>query len=223
MKTKTYKIPQNIDHWDFENSFYLTCDNNRISDTISHLELYKMILDIPGDVLEFGVFKGGSLIKFLSFREYYEHHESRKITGFDIFGKFPDNSKIEDDNIFAHEHDTGGGYGISKYDLNNYLKKKGFKNYDLIKGDINNTLPKFLNKYPEKRYSLVHIDVDVYEPTKTILHNIWNKIVKGGILILDDYGTVEGETVAVDEFFAPKKIEVKKLPFKYKPSYIIKN
>ena len=68
----TYKIPKNIDKWDFENSFYLTCENNRISDFIAHLELYKMILKLPGDVLEFGVFKGTSFIQFLSFREYYE-------------------------------------------------------------------------------------------------------------------------------------------------------
>ena len=47
----TYKIIENINEWDFENGFYLTCKNNRISDFISHLELYKMILNLPGDVL----------------------------------------------------------------------------------------------------------------------------------------------------------------------------
>ena len=219
---ENYKIPPNIDPWDFENGFYLTCQNSRISDTISHLELYKMILDIPGDIVEFGVFKGSSLIKFLSFREYYEHYESRKIIGFDIFGKFPDNSKRKNDSIFAQEHDSSSGYGISKNDLNKYLKNKNFKNYDLIEGDIIKTLPEFLNEFPEKRYALVHIDVDVYEPTLSILNNIWDKVVNGGILVLDDYGTVEGETVAVDEFFKDKKIQIKKLPYKYKPSYIIK-
>ena len=62
----TYKIPKNIDKWDFENGFYLTCENNRISNFVSHLELYKMILNLPGDVLEFGVYKGSSFIQFLS-------------------------------------------------------------------------------------------------------------------------------------------------------------
>ena len=52
---KNYKIPENIDKWDFENSFYLTCENNRISNFLSHLELYKMILGLPGDIIEFGV------------------------------------------------------------------------------------------------------------------------------------------------------------------------
>jgi hypothetical protein len=103
-----------------------------------------------------------------------------------------------------------------------FLKNKNLSNYSLIRGNIIETLPGFLINNPEKRFSLIHIDVDVYEPTKYILENTWDKIVKGGILILDDYGTVEGETRAVDEFFQDKGISIQKLPFKYKPSFIIK-
>ena len=220
----TYKIPKNIDKWDFENSFYLTCENNRISDFISHLELYKMILKLPGDVLEFGVYKGTSLIQFLSCREYYENFESRSIVGFDAFGKFPSNGlkKIDSDQSFPKQHDEDSGYGISKSDLDIFLKTKNFSNYTLIRGDILKTLPDYLKNNPEKRFSLIHIDVDVYEPTKHILENTWEKIVEGGVLILDDYGTVEGETLAVDEFLYNKNILIQKLPYKYKPSFIIK-
>ena len=72
---KNYKLPKNINKWDFENGFYLTCENNRMSDFIAHLELYKMILGLPGDVIEFGIYKGTTLIQLLSFREYYENYE----------------------------------------------------------------------------------------------------------------------------------------------------
>lgn len=45
----------------------------------------------------------------------------------------------------------------------------------------------------------------------------------GGIIILDDYGTVEGETIAVDEFLTDRKCGIRKFPFSHsKPSYIIK-
>jgi len=87
----SYKLPKDVDNWDLENGFYLTCKNNRMSEYISHLELYKMILNRPGEVAEFGVFKGSSLIQFLSFREYYENFETREIIGFDAFGDFPSN------------------------------------------------------------------------------------------------------------------------------------
>ena len=220
---KNYKIPENIDKWDFENSFYLTCENNRISNFLSHLELYKMILGLPGDIIEFGVYKGTSLIQFLSFREYYEHYESREVIGFDVFGKFPDELRVDSDRSFVEKFESSGGYGISESDLDMFLKNKNFSNYKLIGGDIIKTLPKYLENKPEKKFSLVHIDVDVYEPTICILENIWDKIVKGGVVILDDYGRVEGETIGVDEFFKNKNVKIQKLPYKYKPSYIIKN
>ena len=204
-----YKIPKNIEKFDFENGFYLTCDNDRLSSFISHLELYKKILDLPGDVLEFGVFKGSSLIQLLSFREYYEHYESRKVFGFDIFGKFPDDLELKSDKIFAQRHDNVGGFGIGEEDLSSFLTKKGIKNYELISGDIINTLPEFIINNPERRFSLIHIDVDVYEPTKCILENTWDKIVDGGIIMLDDFGTVEGETKAVEEFLGIRKYRLK--------------
>jgi hypothetical protein len=218
----TYKIKDNVNEWDFENGFYLTSQNNRLSDFISHLELYKMILNLPGDVLEFGVYKGSSFIQFLTFRQYYENFESRTIVGFDSFGKFPDDLELESDLSFVKRFNNDGGDSISKTDLDTFLKKKNFSNYNLIKGNILKTLPDYLMNNSQKKYSLVHIDVDVYEPTKFILDNIWDKIVRGGILILDDYGTVEGETKAVDEFINDKDIIVQKTPYKYKPSFIQK-
>jgi len=218
----TYNIIENINEWDFENGFYLTCKNNRISDFISHLELYKMILNLPGDVLEFGVYKGSSFVQFLSFREYYENCESRTVVGFDSFGKFPDNLELDSDVSFVKKFRQEGGDSISKSDLDTFLKKKNFSNYNLIKGNILKTLPNFLKNNPERRYSLVHVDVDVYEPTKCILEHIWGKIVKGGIIILDDYGIIEGANKAIDEFICDKNLSLQKMSFKYKPAYIIK-
>ena len=154
--------------------------------------------------------------------EYYENFESRSIVGFDVYGKFPDDLKLDSDKSFIKRFEKDGGYGISEPDLDMFLKKKNFSNYSLIRGNILKTLPDYLKNNPEKKFSLIHIDVDVYEPTKHILENTWDKIVKGGVLILDDYGTVEGETIAVDEFIHNKNILIQKLPYKYKPSFIIK-
>ncbi|ERS85084.1 hypothetical protein Q667_17680 [Marinobacter sp. C1S70] len=73
----------------YENGFYLTSDPKRLHKLISHYELYKKIIDLPGEVVEFGVFKGASLIRFATFRECLETFSSRKIFGFDAFGDFP--------------------------------------------------------------------------------------------------------------------------------------
>ncbi len=208
--------------WDYENGFYLTCETGRIGKILNQLEIYKMILNLPGDILEFGVYKGASLVRLLSFRNLLENEDSRKVFGFDIFGKFPDKLKLESDQQFVQKFESAGGYGISKKELEFHLSNKGFRNFELIEGDILKTTFDFLAKYPALKIALLHIDVDVYEPTKVILENFWDKVVKGGIVMLDDYGIVEGGTKAIDDFFEDKNVTISKLKFYHVPSYIVK-
>lgn len=208
--------------WDYENGFYLTCETSRIGKFLNHLEIYKKIIDLPGDVLEFGVYKGTSLVRLLSFRDLLECESSRKVIGFDIFGKFPDQLSLESDKEFVQQFETAGGEGINKNEFENLLNIKGFRNFSLIEGDILKTLPQYLMEHPSLKIAMLHIDVDVYEPSKAILESLWSKIVPGGILMLDDYGVVEGETKAVDEFFASQRIQINKPPHNQIPSYIIK-
>ncbi|WP_247232277.1 TylF/MycF/NovP-related O-methyltransferase [Telluribacter sp. SYSU D00476] len=208
--------------WDYENGFYLTCETNRIGKLLNHLDVYHKILDLPGDILEFGVYKGTSLVRLLSFRNLLENEYVRKVYGFDMFGKFPDALELESDRSFVEKFESAGGYGISSEELEMHLTNKGFINFSLVQGDILLTLPDFLAQNPALKIALLHIDVDVYEPTKFILENLWERVVKGGVVMLDDYGTVEGETRAVDEFFEDMAIQIHKPRFNYIPSYIIK-
>lgn len=218
---KNYTIDQ-AKKWDYENGFYLTCETSRIGKFLSHLEIYKKILDLPGDVLEFGVYKGTSLVRLLSFRELLENQNSRKILGFDIFGKFPDQLDLESDRNFVRNFENSGGYGIGRVELESHLIRKGFGNFELVEGNVINTIPEYLKSNRSRKIALLHIDVDVYEPTMAILENLWDSVVNGGIVMLDDYGTVEGETKAVDDFFADKNITINKTKYNYIPSYITK-
>jgi hypothetical protein len=67
----------------------------------------------------------------------------------------------------------------------------------------------------------LHIDVDLYEPTKYILERLYSIVTKGGIIVLDDYGAFAGTNKAVDDFF-DNQIEVKKLPYSNAISYLVK-
>jgi hypothetical protein len=111
-----------------------------------------MILSFPGDILEFGVYKGSSFIQFLSFREYYESFESRSIVGFDAYGKFPNDLEMKSDKTFLKTFEEQGGHGISEADLDIFLKKKNLSNYSLIRGNIIETLPGYLINNPEKKF-----------------------------------------------------------------------
>ena len=46
-------------------------------------------MQVKGDIVECGVFKGASLIRLATFRDLIEDSQKRKILGFDSFGKFP--------------------------------------------------------------------------------------------------------------------------------------
>lgn len=219
---ENYKVDL-ANKWDYENGFYLTCETGRIGKFLNHLEIYKKIIELPGDILEFGVYKGTSFVRLISFRDLLEHNSSRKIVGFDAFGKFPQNLSNKNDIDFVERFEKAGGYGISKEELTLHLDNKKMTNYELVEGDIADSLPSYIEKNPSLKIALLHIDVDVYEPTKVILENLWDKIVPNGILMLDDYGTVEGETKAVDEFFKSKNVSIYKPKYYHIPSYIIKN
>ena len=87
---------------------------------------------------------------------------------------------------------------------------------------INLTIPEYLKNNPALKISLLHIDVDVYRPTLTILEYLFDRVVNNGIIVLDDYATVNGETRAIDEFILDKKIVINKLSLSHLPSYIVK-
>jgi hypothetical protein len=209
--------------FEYENGFYATADPSRFSKFVSHLEFFKRTSEVRGEIVEFGIFKGNSFFRWIKFRDLLEQTSSRKIIGFDIFGDFPEANFEEDKlkrNAFIEE--TKGGKSISYEEINELLKKQELqKNVELIKGDILQTLDKYIADNPQLKISLLHIDVDLYEPSKVILEKLYNKVTKGGIIILDDYGAFAGTNKAVDDYFE-NKAEVKKLPYSNAISYIVK-
>ena len=207
--------------WEIENNFYLKSDKTRLNKSVCQFDVFKKSLKVPGDIIECGVFKGASFVRLLTFRDLLLKKKIKKIYGFDPFGKFP-KQKIQKDQKFATQHDKGTGLGISEKKLKTYLIKKKFKNFSLIKGDILKTLPKFLNKNKKLKISFLHLDMDVYEPTKFALDNLYNKISKNGVILIDDFYGVEGATLATKEFLSKKKLKIENLSYDKRLCFIIK-
>lgn len=204
--------------WDYENGFYLTSHITRIPKMLAHYELYKQIVNLPGHVVECGVFKGASFARFCTFREILESPYSRKIIGFDMFGKFPMPEET-DDAVFVEKFEQAAGEGISVNELTQWLNRKGINNFELIQGDILQTLDAYIAAHPELKIAMLHIDVDVYKPTAHILARLYDHMVPGGLMLFDDYATVVGETRAVDEFLSAKKLAIEKLPISHIPCF----
>jgi hypothetical protein len=216
-----------MNKWNQENLFYHTSDKSRIQKLVDHYEIYKKISKTKGDIIECGVFKGVSLIRFITFRDIDKSSKIKKVYGFDAFGNFP---KLTTDKVhkkrdidFAKYHDKKIGLGINVKKLDNILKKKGFKNYKLIKGDVTKTIDQFINKKKNLKISLLHLDMDTYFPTKYSLNKLFKYIVKEGVILVDDYKHIKGATIAIDEFLKKnKKLKIEKLSKQSRPSFIIK-
>jgi hypothetical protein len=207
--------------WDYENGFHLTSHVTRLGKLLAHYELYKSIIHLPGHIVECGVYKGASLIRFSTFREVLESPYSRKVIGFDAFGKFPAQERA-DDQRFVERHERDGGDGIPIDELKAVFSHKSLTNYELVQGDICATVPAYLAEHPELKIALLHIDVDVYRPSVVILNTLYERVVREGLVVFDDFGTVAGETKAIDEFFAGREGIIRKLPMSHIPSYIRK-
>jgi hypothetical protein len=207
--------------WDYENGFHLTSSTTRIAKMVAHYELYKSIIHLPGHIVECGVYKGASMIRFCTFREMLESQYSRKVIGFDAFGKFPD-AEDSSDAKFVEQFEKQGGYGMGLKELEKVFELKQITNYELISGDISDTVPRYVDEHPELKVALLHVDVDIYRPSVVILNSLYEKVVKGGLVILDDFGTVAGETRAIDEFFRGKNVLIEKLSISHIPSFVRK-
>lgn len=218
------KLPDFSKTFEYENNFYLSCDTSRMAKIISHYEFFKMTMDVPGAIVECGVFKGASLARFAMFRDLLMNSHAKKIIGFDAFGKFPETKHQADKKFRTRFIKTSGTEGISETQMKAVLQHKCvYKNVDLVKGNVLDTIPRYLKENPELKISLLNLDTDVYEPAKVILSELYPRITRGGIILIDDYGVFPGETQAVDEYFRDKNVRILKLPYSMTPCYIIKD
>lgn len=210
-----------MDVWLAENVFYLRSPVSRLGKLLAHYELYKTIVDIPGAVIECGVYKGASLVRFATFRQLLESEDSRPIHGFDAFGAFPrDGVSAEADKEFIARFQSAGGDGISPEALREVLAAKKFGNVTLHPGLVGDTLEPFLAANPALKIALLHLDLDVFEPTELSLRLLAPRMAKGGLIVFDDYTSVEGATRVADSFCEAHGFKLEKLPFYSVPAFI---
>ena len=192
-----------MDFWDAENAWYREAPVSRLAKAIAQYEIVKSVIELPGAFAEFGVFKAASLVRLATYRDLLEPAGSRQIYGFDAFGSFPETADPEDREWIA-QWELEAGDGLPKSEVLAVLERKGFENVELFEGDIRATLPAFLDSQPDVRFALVHVDVDVEDVTRPVLELCAERIVPGGVFMLDDYKHVEGATRATDAFTASR-------------------
>jgi O-methyltransferase len=154
--------------------------------------LYCVALDstrrCSGELAECGVYKGGTA-KILA-----ELAPDRPVNLFDTFCGMPETDPDRD------LHKAGDFADTTLESVRAYLA--GHANVKCVAGMI----PRSLDAVRDRKFSFVHIDLDIYSSIKAACEFFYPRMERGGILLFDDYGypSCPGARVAVDEFFSDK-------------------
>lgn len=195
------KYPQ-LDWWSNEpfNQYLDRFDERKGHNTdrrwIIH-QLLRLTTNVPGDTAECGVFAGAGSYLILRANERDNLHK-RTHYMFDSFEGLsqPDTA----DGSYWQAGDMAMAEDAVRHNL------RDCSNYVAMKGWI----PSRFAEVAGRRFSFVHIDVDLYEPTRDSLAFFLPRMTAGGIIVVDDYGfaTCPGATQAVDDILrhGPEKM-----------------
>lgn len=184
--------------------------------------------DIEGDFVECGVWKGGA-VGVMAMANMKFGKKRRNLHLFDAFDdlcepnpKLDGQKALDDMQRLANKneselsgallpvkgvYDSFGGHGTINTCNNLLANTIGYTTQNIFyhKGWFQDTLPADTHKID--KIAILRLDGDWYESIKVCLDYLFDKVQKGGIVVIDDYGYYEGCTKAVDEFLYNKNIK----------------
>lgn len=198
-----YEIPSGfLEVWEKCHRFTMTSLERMLAlfESVSYL----VSASVPGDIVECGVWKGGSAMicaeTLVSLGE-----TSRDLWLYDTFSGMPSPTK-EDVNrygvraqeiydYYATQRSTWNGSTVDEVQDN--LAKTGYplEKVKIVSGDVVTTIP---HSAPAQ-VSLLRLDTDFYHSTRHSMRHLFPRIARGGVLFIDDYEWWRGARLAVDE------------------------
>lgn len=190
------------------------CSNARLRGLYRALR-YVVRDKIAGDVVECGCARGGSAaLMALTLRRLGSR---RKLWLFDTFEGLPAPSS-EDPDFEIADLFTGACVGTLHEVRGLFERLDVADGVTFVKGLFQETLP----VTPIGQIAVLHIDGDWYESVKVCLESLYDKVVAGGVIQLDDYGYWAGARKAVDEFMKRRGIRAPLQRLDYSGRFLIK-
>jgi O-methyltransferase len=175
---------------------------------VDNLHLVKKLEAVEGCVVECGTWRGGMIAGIAevlgSRRRYYLC---------DSFEGLPPATEIDGESAKAWQKNTTGdtyrnNCTASEDEARSAMSRSPAEDVRIVKGWFESTLPKL----PSEPIALLRLDGDWYDSTKCILDNLADRVVSGGLIIVDDYYVWEGCTLAVNEFAVRTKQRIRQSP-----------
>lgn len=159
-------------------------------------------LDFPGDVVECGSFRGLSSYIFCNYMRLA--NQDFKGEGYHIFDSFEGLSEPSEQDIIAK--DDYGAVGQPSFPAGAF--KGSLETVKTTLSDFPSIeyhpgwIPESFADVPEREYKFVHLDLDLYEPIKAAVQYFYPRMVKGGVIVIDEYGFPRwpGAQRAIDEY-----------------------
>jgi O-methyltransferase len=175
-------------------------------DSICRTVDYIVEADIPGDIVECGVWRGGAMMA-AALQLVRKKATDRTLWLYDTFAGMPDPDDI-DVNVEGkravdvhdkHQRRGSRWAAASIGDVRSNMASTGYPvgNVRFVEGLVEDTLPETI---PD-RIAMLRLDTDFYSSTRHELDQLVPRIAPGGVLIVDDYGSWDGARKAVDEYF----------------------
>jgi len=165
-----------------------------------------------GDYVECGVFRGASVMN-MALTLLHCNCTDRKNYLYDTFEGMPDTTP-EDGQVareYVSKYKAGEVHGClcNEDIIRENVVSTGYpeENYIFVRGEVEKTLP---NSFHE-RIAILRLDTDWYKSSLHELVHMFPLLVRGGVLLLDDYFLWPGKKKATDEYFMKKGLNIAKL------------
>lgn len=219
----------NISIRDVLESFSIFVRRVNLTKLLAFHELIKKTLDLPGDIVECGVYRGNTLLMLAKMIEIYSPgNRLKNVIGFDNFSGFQSFNK-KDGGTAARRGKEIGGWNAGDFrdilfkiieisDRDSFIPRA--PRVQLIEGDICRTAKEYVEENPGLRISLLHLNCNLYEPTLSALEAFYPRVVQGGIVVCAEYGMKEwaGESAAIEEYFGNSQPRMQRMTWHSQPN-----
>jgi macrocin-O-methyltransferase TylF-like protien len=236
LKTLEELRQQFIDGCEYQNEknwvASVACMNRiSLSKILFYNEILSKITDIPGVIAELGVQWGATTSLLYNLSSIYEPFNfRRRVVGFDTFSGFPASSISSGEKQEGwKENDLSTADNIQETVETCLSAHQAFsamdhmKRHEFVKGDVVDTLPRWLEENEHETIALCVFDLDLAIPTRAALEAILPRCQKGTILVFDEYShpRFREEGVAAREYLDAMKIKPIKSPLLPYTSYFV--
>jgi hypothetical protein len=191
--------PQEL--WHVADAWPLYVGIGNLTRCLTLYDAFRQAQNVPGDIVEFGTWRGATLMLWAKLLAVCDPLGHRRVHGFDRWSVGFEQAQWTPKDLLMVAHRYAGTYAGDLGVIEDMVRLYGLGDRVVLhRGLIEATWPEARKAIP--RVALALLDVDLYEPTAAALDGLHERLSQGAIIVADEYGHPDwpGETMAVDEF-----------------------